>query len=477
MANILVIDDDTSFSRMVCRMVSRMGHDCRAASTLNEGMEMLAHDSFDVLFLDVHMPDGSGLEALQDIRAADLAPEVIIVTGAGDPDGAELAIKNGAWDYVEKSASLDSLKLPLLRALQYREEKRTRHSLAKLKREGIIGSSPQIQQSLERVAQIADSHAPVHITGETGTGKELFARAVHANSPRADKDFIVVDCAAMTETLVESMLFGHKKGAFTGADRDRVGLVQQAHGGTLFLDEIGELPMGLQKSLLRVLQEKRFRPLGSKVEVTSDFRLVSATNRDLDRLVQQGKFRQDLLYRITSFVLELSPLRERAPDIRELAVYHMTNLCQSYGLAAKGFAPEFMETLTQYHWPGNVRELVNTMEWVLAIARPEPVLFPQHLPENIRISVARKKTTLREDSPDTPAAPRPGATFPRLKDLRQTMIEDLERHYIRDVLEYCDGDVQQVCSVAGLSRSRVYALMQKYSIQLGSSSGTLHDEE
>ncbi len=307
MASVLVIDDDPKFCDVLSQLIREMGHHLRWVHTLREGLKEAAQGENDVVFLDVRLPDGNGLEALPRIRQMPGTPEVIIMTGEGDPDGAELAIKSGAWDYLEKPSSLEAMALPFLRALQYREEKKARSPRVALRLEGIAGQSRKMKASFDLVAQAASSDASVLITGETGTGKELFAWAIHQNSRRSGKSFVVVDCAALPETLVESILFGHEKGAFTGADRVREGLIQQADGGTLFLDEVGELPLTVQGAFLRVLQDHRFRPLGGRREVGSDFRVVAATNQNLNTMVDQGLFRKDLLFRLRSLTIELPP--------------------------------------------------------------------------------------------------------------------------------------------------------------------------
>jgi two-component system NtrC family response regulator len=466
MAHILIVDDDESTRYSLSRMVSRMGHTSTSASTLREGIEKASSEDVDVVFLDVRMPDGSGLDALPAIRNAASSPEVIIITGYGDPDGAELALKSGAWDYMEKGSSIKEMSLPLIRALQFREERNTRaqaRSVKSLKREGIVGSSARLMACLDQVATAAGSDANVLVTGETGTGKELIARAIHENSPRAKRSFVVVDCAALPETLVESLLFGHEKGAFTGADKVREGLIRQADGGTLFLDEVGELPMSLQKSFLRVLQEHRFRPLGSAREVKSDFRLVAATNRDLDRMVQEGGFREDLLSRLKSFTIELPPLRERKEDIKELARYHTDQFCERYSLAPKGFSPEFIDTLLAYTWPGNVRELVNSLDRALIAARFDPTLFPAHLPMDVRVEVTRSSLQ-RKTSSDETSVGGGSSPLPKLRELRDRLIEQAERQYLRDLMALCHGDILKACELSGLSQSRLYALLQKYDI-------------
>ena len=379
MANILIIDDDKVLCEMLYRRLGSMGYEVLYALTLKEGLIKAASKDFDIVFLDVYLPDGDGLKAIPKIRESPSSPEVIIITGEGDPDGAELAIKSGAWDYIEKPLSLEQTTLPIVRALQYREEKRKGGPKTALKRGGIIGTSPQLEACLDHVARAANSDSNVLITGETGTGKELVARAIHQNSPRSRKTFVVVDCAALPGTLVESILFGNEKGAFTGADRAREGLVKHADGGTLFLDEVGELPLLIQKSFLRVIQERQFLPVGAKAEIKVDFRLIAATNRDPDNMVRNNQFRSDLLYRLRTHSIELHPLRDRTSDIKELIFYHLNKLCESYGTETKGFSPEFFEVLMTYEWPGNVRELLNTLEEVLSVARHEPTLFPYHL--------------------------------------------------------------------------------------------------
>jgi two-component system NtrC family response regulator len=465
MAHVLIIDDDEMMCDMLSTMVRQMGHEVMCANTLQDGLQESSSGKFDVVFLDVRMPDGSGLDVLPRIREVPSSPEVIIITGFGDPDGAELAIKNGAWDYIEKPTSIKAMTLPLVRALQYREEKQVRKPPIALHREGIVGNSPQMRTCIDLVAQAANSDATVLIIGETGTGKELFAYAIHNNSLCSNKNFVVVDCAALPENLVESMLFGHERGAFTGADRAQDGLIKQAHGGTLFLDEVGELPLSTQSSFLRVLQERRFRSIGGKQEIESDFRLVAATNRDLEGMVKHGQFRKELLFRLRSFTIELSPLREHPEDIKELALYYAAKICERYRTDTKGFSPEFFEALDSYDWPGNVRELVNTMERAIAAARQDPILFPKHLPTHIRIDVA--KTSLRKEAPAglrQMGGDGPLKSLPSLRDFRENAIFDAEQHYLEDLMSLTGGDIKEACKMSGLSRPRLYALLKKYHV-------------
>jgi len=467
MANVLIIDDDELMVSSLTHMVKRLGHDAASAGSLHAGVALASSKDFDLVFLDVQMPDGNGLEILPRIATAPGAPEVIIMTGFGDADGAELAIKSGAWDYIEKGATLKKMTLSLDRALQYRREKSQqggKKSVIALKREDICGNSPLLRASLNQVAQGAASDANILITGETGTGKELFARAVHRNSPRARKNFVVVDCAALPETLAENLLFGHESGSFTGAERQREGLIRQAHGGTLFLDEVGELPLSVQKSFLRVLQERRFRPLGSPREIESDFRLVAATNRDLDAMVTSHQFRSDLLFRLRSFTIELPPLRERTEDIKELARNHLDRLCEVDGLPSKGFSPEFLESLLAYHWPGNVRELTNTLIRAFSAARFEPTLYPKHLPVHLRARIMRNSVNAHLLPKDVKSSPSSHHRLPPFHEFRESVYAEAERNYLHDLMGLAEDDISEACRLSGLSQSRIYALLKKHHI-------------
>lgn len=460
MAEILIIDDDEMLCDTLSRHLKRIGYNVDFSLTLEDGLKRAASRAHDVVLLDVNLPDGNGLDALPRIRETPSCPEVIIFTGEGEPDGAETAIRSGAWDYIEKPPSLKAMMLPLARALQYREEKKKKSRTA-LKRDNIVGTSLPLKKCLDLLAEAANSEVNILVTGETGTGKELFARAVHENSRRANQRFVVVDCAALPENLVESMLFGHEKGAFTGAEKPSSGLVRQADRGTLFLDEVGELPLSIQKSFLRVLQERRIRPLGGHQEIESDFRLVAATNRDLDEMAESGRFRKDLLFRLKSLVIELPPLRVRPEDIREIAIYHVSRLSARYSIGVKAFSPEFIDALCRYDWPGNVRELFNTLERSLVAAMEAPVLFPKHLPTNIRIKLARASVTKK-----SPAKTSRGETifksanFPSLRDYQT----DLKRQYFHELMIHTVGDLQEACRIAGVSRSSLYDHLKKYDI-------------
>lgn len=463
MAEILIIDDDESVCRLFSRAIARMEHHAEQAMTLVDGMEKIRSGRFDLVLLDVRLPDGNGLQEVPAILKGPGEPEVIIITGQGDADGAEMATRSGAWAYVEKPPVMEQLILHIRRALQFREQKALARRPLIMKREDIIGSGPAITECLEQAALASASDVNVLLTGETGTGKELFARAIHHNSRWAEKNFVAVDCAALSKTLAESILFGHVKGAFTGADRDRKGLIREADGGTLFLDEVGELSLELQKSFLRVLQEKRVRPVGSEKEMECRFRLITATNRDLDEMVGQGAFRNDLLYRIRTFSIKLPPLRQRGSDFRELAVNCVKKFCEREGIEIKSVSPDFFETLAAYSWPGNVRELISAIESALSVARFAPMLYSRYLPEEIRVHQARQSVDGGGSNHDGDNSIQP--TLPSLQKFRNEAVAQAETKYLTDLMQITGGSGPEACRISGLSRSRLYTLLKKYHIQ------------
>jgi two-component system, NtrC family, response regulator len=468
MANILIVDDDLSFCRALEAVIADLGFGVSIANTLEAGLKLARRERCDVVVLDVVLPDGNGLDAIAEFRESPGGPEIIILTGSGDPDGAELAIKSGAWDYIAKPPTMNKIRLPVSRAVQYHVQKTAHKPLDDFRREAIIGGSKAMETCLAAIAQAAKSSSSVLIFGETGTGKELFARAIHENSSRREGPFVVVDCAALPENLVESMLFGHEKGAFTTADKKHVGLVQQAHGGVLFLDEVGELPLTVQKAFLRVLQEHRFRPVGATREEQSDFRVVAATNRDLEQMVADWQFRQDLLFRLRAISVDLPPLRDRAGDIEVLARHFLAQHAARNGDAARKVSPDFWGALLAHHWPGNVRELFNALENAVASAGNDPILYSRHLPINIRASVARLSmgegaAGLSLDSMSEVIAHDPDR-FPTIKDFRSEALGRLERSYLHELLKLSQGKIQRACALSGLSRARLYAIMKQYGV-------------
>lgn len=458
MAMVLIIDDDRLFAETVADKLDSLGHAPHAVETLAAGLEAAAQGAYDIVLLDVYLPDGNGLEAIDQLCSVPSEPQVIIITGQGDPDGAELAIRHGAWCYLEKNSIVKEITLPLTRALQYRQALSSQKRVLKaVERDHLVGESPRFVQCLELLAKAAAAEASVLISGESGTGKEAFARAIHANSSRKNGNFVVVDCTVLPEQLVESVLFGHVKGAFTGADRANRGLIQHADKGTLFLDEIGELPLPTQKSFLRVLQERTFCPVGSQEECKSDFRLICATNRDLAAMTTQGLFREDLLYRLRGLSLTLPPLREREGDIPLLVDHFLNRLVQRYGQEKKECLPDFMDYLVSYHWPGNVRELSQAIESAFAQAVYSPELFTQHLPVHIRTAHARANVRKQDILPiPIQISTASVASWREAKDA-------FESDYTRRLMRQSDGNIMEAGRLSGLSRTRLYQLIKKYS--------------
>ncbi len=477
--HMLIIDDDIEACETMKSLISRMGHSCDMAHTLTSGLRMATEAEYDVIFLDVHLPDGNGLEILPNLMAQPEHPEVIILTGKGDPSGAELAIKGGVWDYLLKPSSVKEITLTLNRALKYRQEKTRKIGEEIIPLNHVIGTSQGIRASLRLTAKAARADTNVLITGETGTGKELFARTIHNNSKRADRRFVIVDCASLTETLVESTLFGHKKGAFTGALADHQGLFKLADGGTLFLDEIGEMPLSIQKAFLRVLQEKHFRPVGATREETSDFRLIAATNRDLDVMVAEKRFRSDLLFRIKTMHIRLPPLRSRKEDILPLINSRMEYLCNTFGFTEKKLAEDFLTTLNGYTWPGNVRELFNILERAMVDAGEEETLYSVHLARDLRIKVA--KSQIKNITGSEAVLPANEPAGENVRKIGQIIFEDIvdsslpplkefksavERIYLSELIRQCNGELSKILGISGLSRSHLYALLKKNNLRL-----------
>jgi two-component system, NtrC family, response regulator len=462
MPKILIIDDDPNICRVLSEKFKRMDQDVHWSLTLNDGLNRIFSDEFDIVFLDINLPDGNGLDAIGAIKDHPFAPEIIIMTGEGDSEGAEIAIKSKVWDYIQKSGSHKQFEFSLVRALEYRQQKQIVIQGEKIKRGAIIGESRQIKLCLRNILKVSKNEVPILITGETGTGKELFAKALHENSLRHQKNFIVVDCTSLPEHLVESILFGHSKGAFTGADSHKAGLITMADGGTLFLDEIGELPLVIQKKFLRAFQEKKFRPVGSKTETSSDFRLISATHRNLMEMVKKNQFREDFYFRIVSIKIEAPSLRNRKSDIPLLVTHHMEKKKKLLDELPHELSQEFMEDLYGYDWPGNVRELFNAIDYACSDAFQESMLFSKHLPDNIRVfNIENRIKNYNGAASDYPALEKraPVDKF-RLKEY----IEKMKQTYLSDLISHTQGDIKTACRLSGLSRGHLYALLKKYNI-------------
>ena len=477
MARILVVDDESLIRVLVADVGESLGHEVLTAASIKEGQD-LAQRGVDIVLLDVLLPDGDGLAHVETFSQLPGRPDVIIITGHGNADAAEAALRSGAWEYLVKPLRVRDLSKALTQAVQWRNS-RDSQSRSLLRHPDIIGKSPALAEALEALREAAASNVNVLITGETGTGKELFASALHANSLRASGPFVTVDCTTLPETLVEAHLFGHARGAFTGADRAREGLLAAADHGTLFLDEVGELPLPVQGAFLRALELRRFRPVGEVREVESDFRLVAATNQDLEAMSEDGRFRKDLLYRLQGMTIVIPPLRRRRDEIPLLARQAVIRCCRRNGMEEKELSPLLLEMLAEYDWPGNVRELFHTLERACLAAEHASLLLPAHLATGLRVAVARSRAgqgrvagdvpggrevcpPLAEAGacsvPDLPPMPETGRAFPSLRSWRH----EAERHYVARVRALCGDDARAAARMAGVSRGHWYELLKKY---------------
>ncbi|MGZ6124033.1 MAG: sigma-54-dependent transcriptional regulator [Myxococcales bacterium] len=366
-ARILIVDDEESTRELFAELLQRWGYDVDQTADGHGALKMAAESHPDVIVSDLVMPKLDGLALVRALREEQPDTPVVIITGKGTIDAAVEAVREGVFDFVEKPLDPARLKVILQRAL---EKKETLHEMQVLRRRlgqvdsgvGLVGNSPPMRRAMELVEKVAPSKASVVITGQSGTGKEMVARAIHQLSPRRDKPFIAINCSAIPATLIESEMFGHERGAFTGADQRRLGAWELADGGTLFLDEVGEIPIELQSKFLRVLEEERLRRLGGKSEIIVDVRVISATNRDLKEAIKTGAFREDLYFRLNVFHIALAPLKERREDIPVLVQHFIDRFSRDAGKKLQGVSAQAMKLLTDYAWPGNIRELRNTLE-------------------------------------------------------------------------------------------------------------------
>ncbi|HEX9818622.1 MAG TPA: sigma-54 dependent transcriptional regulator [Methylomirabilota bacterium] len=461
---ILIVDDEPDMVDNCARILRRAGHRCLTATDPHRALALLQSEHPDLLLTDLKMPEIDGLALLHRARELDPALPVVVITAFATIESAVAAIKDGAFDYLPKNFSVDQLTLVVERALRQRrlalENRNLREQLqSTLGLDNVVGRSPAMAQVFELLKKAARSEANILVLGESGTGKELIARAVHANSPRAAQAFVPVDCASLPENLLESELFGHEKGAFTGAMRTKPGLMEVASGGTLFLDEIGDLPVSLQVKLLRSLQERQIRRVGGTGLIDVDVRVVSATNRDLRESVARGQFREELYYRVNVIEIRLPPLRERAGDVRLLAQAFLKRYGQTRVLAYDDAA---MAALEAYAWPGNVRELQNVVERACALAEGDMVTL-RDLPDHVRAG------TRRADTPGAAAMPgeaqMAGTHDLGLKEAKERWMAVLEASYLRQLLERHQGNISAAAKAAGIDRKTFHRLIGKHHIR------------
>jgi two-component system nitrogen regulation response regulator GlnG len=471
MASLLLIDDDPDLLPDQMRQVfPAPAHRVEIAPTGREGLERARDGRPDVILLDLRLPDQSGLDVLRQLRQIDPRIPVVLVTVARSADSAIEAMRQGAYDYLLKPLDLQKLDRVIGEALKVARLMREPAVIAPTPPDGdqpgeaIVGSSPAMQEVYKAIGRVADQTFPVLITGESGTGKELVARAIYQHGPRAKSPFLALNCAAIPETLLESELFGHEKGAFTGADRKRVGKFEQCHGGTLFLDEIGDMPLPAQAKLLRVLQEQAFERVGGTETVRTDVRLIAATHRDLKAWSDEGKFRPDLYYRLGVFAIHLPPLRERGEDLPLLVQFYLRRGSRELGREVREVAPKTLERLRGYSWPGNVRELQSVLKQALLRAHG-PVLLPELLPELSEV-------------PHAPAPP--GGGFdpevflrqrlgPDSRDLYAEIHREMDRLVLPRVLEHTGGNQARAAVLLGIARQTLRAKLQDLGLRVAHS--------
>jgi len=471
-ARILVVDDEEIVLKSCLRILAGGEFEVDTATSGPEALRRIEEHPYDLVVLDIMMPGMDGLEVLQRVKEAHPDIDIVMITGLSEIDVAVRAMKLGAFDYLPKPFEPDQLKLVLARALERRrllQENVTLKSAlsSKYRFENIIGASPAMQSVYRLIAQCAPTNSTVLITGESGTGKELIARAIHYNSLRKDKPFVPVDCNSLSETLLESELFGHVKGSFTGAITNKRGMFEVANGGTLFLDEIGNISLPIQAKLLRVLQEREFRAVGDTRTQTTNIRLVTATNRDLKAMVAEGTFREDLYYRINIFPIHMPPLRERREDIPALAFHFLNAFKGELGKEVTEFSEGALNALVNYDWPGNVRELENTVHRAMILANGK-VIRRAHLANII----------------DTPAlsdvdAPRTSEELKRLKKAaREKSVEEIEKRFVLEALRRNAWNVTRSAEETGMQRPNFQALMKKHQIRIrGPERGTDESED
>lgn len=450
---ILIIDDESFIRENVQRILNEDGYRVLEASNGSEALELVGSDEIDLALLDLNLGPENGLDLLGALKEANPDLLVIIITGYGSVETAVDALKLGAFDYMKKPFKADALRVIVKLALQTQELKREVRGLRRSGALGLdvplLGESSCFRQVLDQVREVARiPTATVLVTGESGTGKELVARAIHSLSDRKEHPFVAVNCASIPTELMESELFGHEKGAFTGAASRKTGLFEEAHNGTIFLDEIGDMYASLQAKLLRVLQERTVRRVGGSKDLPVDLRVIAATNRDLRQRIHIGTFREDLFYRLNVVPLHLPPLRERGTDILLLAKYFLSHFSQAFGKSFKGIEPAAEQMLLSYPWPGNIRELRNIIERICIMAHG-PLLVPAHLPPELHQHPATKTSSITDDN---------------LLQGLEISVANYEKQLIASALEQATGNVVKASLILKIPRGTLRYKMEKYGL-------------
>ena len=441
-ASLIIVDDEPGIRQSLSRILQDEGYRTLAVASGRECFEALGQDRFQVALLDVWLADGDGMEILQQIQEKHPETVVVMISGHGNIESAVKATKLGAFDFLEKPLSIDKTLVAIKNALEHQallEENRQLHEQLD-SRIRIIGDSVPMKALRQQLALMAPTNGRVLIYGESGTGKELVAQAIHAQSLRAAQPFVEVNCAAIPEELIESELFGHRKGSFTGATEDKVGKFQKADEGTLFLDEVGDMSLKTQAKVLRALEEQRFEPVGSSIAVSVNVRVIAATNKNLEEEIGKGNFREDLFYRLNVIPFVVPPLREHAEDIPLLARYFMSEFASAYGRKPKELTPSALQVLVEYNWPGNVRELRNLIERIV-IMNPQPLIDRKHLP-----SLLFRNHQSRKQVPESTTLQQARAAY--------------EKDFILKKLEEHRGNISRTADALGLERSHLYRKMK-----------------
>lgn len=455
-AKILVVDDDAVARELLAEALKKEGYDVEAFGSGEAAIARGREGRVDLVLTDIRMGAVDGLTVLREFKRMSQDTAIVVLTAFGSLEGAIEAIKQGAYDYLAKPFKKEEIKLVVQRSLDHcrllRENTKFREELkSKDEWSPLVGSSPAMLEVYKLVARVSESKSTVLLQGESGTGKELIARAIHGNSPRRDKPFVPVNCGALPDTLLESEMFGYEKGAFTGAVGTKTGLFESASGGTLFLDEVGELGQALQVKLLRVMQDHEVRRVGGTHSIKVDVRIIAATNRDLEQFVKEGKFRDDLFYRLNVVRITLPSLTERQEDIPMLAHYFLQKCATGTTTPVRGFHPDTMELLNRYRWPGNVRELENAIERAVSLSHG-PLLTPDDLPAAIR------------------QAPIHADAKPESQDATEPVcltLEEVEKRHLVRVLKETKGNKVKASKILGIDRRTLYRMAERFGLDLG----------
>jgi two-component system, NtrC family, response regulator PilR len=476
--SILVVDDEASIQEFLEILLKREGYEVETAGSAKDALVRIGRKPFDLVVTDIAMPEMSGIELLAKVKQISFETAVIVVTAHGSTETAVEAMKLGASDYLTKPFQIEEMKIAVTSALKAkaleRENRQLRSELGKtFSLDGIIGNSPAMQPVFDMIKRISETKTNIMILGESGTGKELVAHAIHRNGAAPSAPFVVINCAAVPESLFESELFGHKRGAFTGAVADKSGIFSQANGGTLFLDEVGDIPLSVQVKLLRAIQQKTFRPVGGTEDVEVDVRIICATNKNLEEMAARGQFREDLFYRLNVIQIRMPALRERKEDIPALAEHFLRKFSVTMGKPIKAVSKEAMRMLLQYDFPGNVRELENLVERAVAL-ETQPVILPESLPQKLLMGAGTGAGILKAAS--VPAAPAStagaAANAPAVAagssengpfDLEKG-VEEFERAHIIRALEKTHGVKKKAAALLGISFRSLRYRIEKYGI-------------